>query len=275
MDLSVGLAYLVLVFAWYPLLMRIARVSVPDVSGPIFGVINGTNIDIIKGHPFADIELAGVSFDLDKVKILSPVLPSKVVCVGKNYADHAKELGGEVPAEPVIFIKPSTTVIGENDPILLPSQSKNVHHEAELAVVISHLCKNVEVSRAHEVILGYTVANDVTARDLQQSDGQWTRAKSFDTFCPLGPWIETKIDPTNLDISCEVNGEVKQSGNTSDMVRGAHEMVSWISKVMTLLPGDVILTGTPAGVGPIVNGDVVEVTIAGIGTLANPVKQGV
>lgn len=255
--------------------MRIARVSVPEVSGPLFGVINGTKIDIIKGHPFADIELTGVSFDLDEVKILSPVLPSKVVCVGKNYADHAKELGGEVPAQPVIFLKPSTTVIGENDPILLPSQSSNVHHEAELAVVISHLCKNVEVSRAHEVILGYTVANDVTARDLQEKDGQWTRAKSFDTFCPLGPWIETQIDPTNLDISCEVNGEVKQAGNTSDMVRDAHEMVSWISKVMTLLPGDVILTGTPAGVGPIVNGDVVEVTIAGIGTLANPVKQGV
>lgn len=255
--------------------MRIARVSVPEVSGPLLGVINGTKIDIIKGHPFADIELTGVSFDLDEVKILSPVLPSKVVCVGKNYADHAKELGGEVPAEPVIFLKPSTTVIGENDPILLPSQSSNVHHEAELAVVISHLCKNVEVSRAHEVILGYTVANDVTARDLQEKDGQWTRAKSFDTFCPLGPWIETQIDPTNLDISCEVNGEVKQAGNTSDMVRSAHEMVSWISKVMTLLPGDVILTGTPAGVGPIVNGDVVEVTIAGVGTLANPVKQGV
>ncbi len=254
--------------------MRIARVSVPEIAGPVFGVISGTRVDIIKGHPFAEIELTGVGFELDDVKILAPVLPSKVVCVGKNYADHAKELGGEVPAEPVIFIKPSTTVIGEEDPIILPSQSSNVHHEAELAVVISHLCKNVEVARASEVILGYTIANDVTARDLQQTDGQWTRAKSFDTFCPLGPWIETELDPTNLAISCEVNGEIKQSGNTSDMVRGAHEMVSWISKVMTLLPGDVILTGTPAGVGPIVNGDMVEVTIAGIGTLANPVKQG-
>lgn len=251
--------------------MRIARVSIPEVAGPVFGVVNGTSIDIIKGHPFSDLEFTGVNLDLEKVKILSPVLPSKVVCVGKNYADHAKELGGEVPAEPVIFIKPSTTVIGENDQIVLPTQSTNVHHEVELAIVISHLCKNVDVSRAGEVILGYTIANDVTARDLQNSDGQWTRAKSFDTFCPLGPWIETELDPTNLDLTCEVNGQVRQSGNTSEMVRTAHEMVAWISTVMTLLPGDVILTGTPAGVGPIVNGDIVEVTISGIGTLSNPV----
>lgn len=251
--------------------MRIARVSIPEVAGPVFGVVNGTSIDIIKGHPFSDLEFTGVNLDLEKVRILSPVLPSKVVCVGKNYADHAKELGGEVPAEPVIFIKPSTTVIGENDQIVLPTQSTNVHHEVELAIVISHLCKNVDVSRAGEVILGYTIANDVTARDLQNSDGQWTRAKSFDTFCPLGPWIETELDPTNLDLTCEVNGQVRQSGNTSEMVRTAHEMVAWISTVMTLLPGDVILTGTPAGVGPIVNGDIVEVTISGIGTLSNPV----
>jgi 2-keto-4-pentenoate hydratase/2-oxohepta-3-ene-1,7-dioic acid hydratase in catechol pathway len=251
--------------------MRIARVSIPEVAGPVFGVVNGTTIDIIKGHPFSDLEFTGVNLYLEKVKILSPVLPSKIVCVGKNYADHAKELGGEVPAEPVIFIKPSTTVIGENDQIVLPTQSTNVHHEVELAVVISHLCKNVDVSRAGEVILGYTIANDVTARDLQNSDGQWTRAKSFDTFCPIGPWIETELDPTNLDLTCEVNGQVRQSGNTSEMVRTAHEMVAWISTVMTLLPGDVILTGTPAGVGPIVNGDIVEVTISGIGTLSNPV----
>lgn len=253
--------------------MRIARVSVPDIAGPVFGVINGTKIGILKSHPFGELEPTGVALDLDDVKILSPVLPSKVVCVGKNYADHAKELGGEVPAEPVIFIKPNTTVIGENDPIVLPPQSGNVHHEVELAVVISHLCKNVSVERAHEVILGYTIANDVTARDLQNTDGQWTRAKSFDTFCPLGPWIETEIDPTNLELTCEVNGEVRQAGNTKDLVRSAHEMVAWISNVMTLLPGDVILTGTPAGVGPINAGDIVEVTISGIGTLSNPVVK--
>ena len=253
--------------------MRIARVSVPDIAGPVFGVINGTKIGILKSHPFGELEPTGVALDLDDVKILSPVLPSKVVCVGKNYADHAKELGGEVPAEPVIFIKPNTTVVGENDPIVLPPQSGNVHHEVELAVVISHLCKNVSVERAHEVILGYTIANDVTARDLQNTDGQWTRAKSFDTFCPLGPWIETEIDPSNLELTCEVNGEVRQAGNTKDLVRSAHEMVAWISNVMTLLPGDVILTGTPAGVGPINAGDIVEVTISGIGTLSNPVVK--
>lgn len=253
--------------------MRIARVSVPDIAGPVFGIINGTKIGILKSHPFGELEPTGVALDLDDVKILSPVLPSKVVCVGKNYADHAKELGGEVPAEPVIFIKPNTTVIGENDPIVLPPQSGNVHHEVELAVVISHLCKNVAVERAHEVILGYTVANDVTARDLQNVDGQWTRAKSFDTFCPLGPWIETEIDPGKLELTCEVNGEVRQAGNTKDLVRSAHEMVAWISNIMTLLPGDVILTGTPAGVGPINAGDIVEVTISGIGTLSNPVVK--
>lgn len=251
--------------------MRIARVSVPDIAGPVFGIVNGTKIEILKSHPFSELEPTGVVLELDAVKILSPVLPSKIVCVGKNYADHAKEMGGEVPAEPVIFIKPNTTIIGENDPIVVPPQSSNVHHEVELAVVISHLCKNVAVERAGEVILGYTIANDVTARDLQNVDGQWTRAKSFDTFCPLGPWIETELDPTNLDLTCEVNGEVKQSGNTQDLIRSAHEMVAWISNVMTLLPGDVILTGTPAGVGPIVNGDVVDVTIQGIGTLSNPV----
>lgn len=251
--------------------MRIARVSVPDLDGPVFGVINGNQIGLLKGHPFAELEPAGIALDLDDVKLLSPVLPSKVVCVGKNYAEHAKEMGGEVPAEPVIFIKPNTTVIGEGDAIVCPPQSSNVHHEAELAIVISHLCKNVDVDRAGEVILGYTIANDVTARDIQHRDGQWTRAKSFDTFCPLGPWIETDLDTSNLDISCEVNGEVRQSGNTRDMVRSAHEMVVFISSVMTLLPGDVILTGTPAGVGPIVHGDEVVVTIEGIGALANPV----
>jgi 2-keto-4-pentenoate hydratase/2-oxohepta-3-ene-1,7-dioic acid hydratase in catechol pathway len=210
--------------------------------------------------------------NLNDVKLLAPVIPrSKVVCIGKNYADHAAEMGGDVPAEPVIFIKPNTTVIGDGDAIVLPPQSQNVHHEAELAVVISHLCRNVDVERAGEVILGYTCANDVTARDLQERDGQWTRAKSFDTFCPIGPWIETDLDTSDLAISCEVNDEVRQNGNTKDLVRSVHEMVAWISTVMTLLPGDVILTGTPAGVSPIVAGDDVSVTIAGIGTLTNPV----
>jgi 2-keto-4-pentenoate hydratase/2-oxohepta-3-ene-1,7-dioic acid hydratase in catechol pathway len=251
--------------------MRIARVSVPGVEFPVYGVITGDKIELITGLPWPDISDPVAALNLADVKILAPVIPSKVVCVGKNYADHAKEMGGEVPAEPVIFIKPNTTVIGEGDYIVLPPQSVNVHHEAELAIVIGALAKNVEVDRADEVIFGYTCANDVTARDLQNSDGQWTRSKSFDTFCPLGPWIETDLDPQDLAISCSVNGELRQDGNTSDLVRGAREMVSWISHMMTLLPGDVILTGTPAGVSQIVNGDSVTVTIADIGTLTNPV----
>ena len=251
--------------------MRIARVSVPGVEFPVYGVITGDKIELITGLPWPDISDPVAALNLADVKILAPVIPSKVVCVGKNYADHAKEMGGEVPAEPVIFIKPNTTVIGEGDYIVLPQQSVNVHHEAELAIVIGALAKNVEVDRADEVIFGYTCANDVTARDLQNSDGQWTRSKSFDTFCPLGPWIETDLDPQDLAISCSVNGEIRQDGNTSDLVRSAREMVSWISHMMTLLPGDVILTGTPAGVSQIVNGDSVTVTIADIGTLTNPV----
>jgi 2-keto-4-pentenoate hydratase/2-oxohepta-3-ene-1,7-dioic acid hydratase in catechol pathway len=251
--------------------MRIARVSVPGVEFPVYGVITGDKIELITGLPWPDISDPVAALNLADVKILAPVIPSKVVCVGKNYADHAKEMGGEVPAEPVIFIKPNTTVIGEGDYIVLPPQSVNVHHEAELAIVIGALAKNVEVDRADEVIFGYTCANDVTARDLQNSDGQWTRSKSFDTFCPLGPWIETDLDPQDLAISCSVNGEIRQDGNTSDLVRSAREMVSWISHMMTLLPGDVILTGTPAGVSQIVNGDSVAVTIADIGTLTNPV----
>ena len=251
--------------------MRIARVSVPGVEFPVYGVVTGDKIELITGLPWPDISDPVAALNLADVKILAPVIPSKIVCVGKNYADHAKEMGGDVPAEPVIFLKPNTTVIGDGDFIVLPPQSSNVHHEAELAIVIGALAKNVEVDRADEVIFGYTCANDVTARDLQNSDLQWTRSKSFDTFCPLGPWIETELDPENLAISCEVNGETKQDGNTGDLVRSAREMVSWISHMMTLLPGDVILTGTPAGVSQIVAGDSVTVTIDDIGTLTNSV----
>ena len=251
--------------------MRIARVSVPGVEFPVYGVITGEKIELITGLPWPDISDPVAALNLADVKILAPVIPSKVVCVGKNYADHAKEMGGDVPAEPVIFIKPNTTVIGDGDFIVLPPQSVNVHHEAELAIVIGALAKNVDIDRADEVIFGYTCANDVTARDLQNSDGQWTRSKSFDTFCPLGPWIETDLDPEDLAISCLVNGETRQDGNTSDLVRSAREMVSWISHMMTLLPGDVILTGTPAGVSAIAAGDSVTVTIQDIGNLTNPV----
>lgn len=260
--------------------MKIARFSGPD--GTVgFGVVDGVGPDgdvdgsatitPILGHPYGALEIAGPALPLADVRLLAPVLPSKIVAVGKNYAAHAQEMGGEVPLEPMIFLKPSTAVIGPGDPIALPEQSERVEHEAELAVVIGRLCSEVPVRRVPEVVLGYTCANDVTARDLQASDGQWGRAKGFDTFCPLGPWIETELDPTALSVRCRVNGDVRQDGTTADLVRGVDELVAWISNVMTLLPGDVILTGTPAGVGPLVDGDTVSVSLSSIGTLTNRV----
>lgn len=251
--------------------MRFVRVMIPNTETPVYGVLEGTQVALFRGLPWGDPEFVGVAVELDELKVLAPTIPSKIICVGKNYAEHAAEMNSSVPDEPVIFLKPNTTVIADEDSIVLPDQSNEVHYEAELAVVIGAVAKDVPVERAGEVIFGYTCANDVTARDLQAKDKQWTRAKSFDTFCPLGPWIETELDPSTLAISCEVNDEVKQSSNTKEMIRGVYEMVSWISHVMTLIPGDVILTGTPAGVGPIVAGDSVSVTIQGIGTLTNPV----
>jgi len=208
---------------------------------------------------------------LQDLRLVAPMLPSKIIAVGKNYADHAKEMGGQPPVNPMIFLKPSTSVIGPDEPITLPWQSEHVEHEAELAVVIGRLCKDVPIERVPEVIFGYTCANDVTARDLQKVDGQWSRAKGFDSFCPIGPWIETELDLDEAEITCTVNGDVRQRGFAADMVHGVPELVSMISGVMTLLPGDIIITGTPAGVSPIRAGDVVEVTIRGIGTLRNPV----
>jgi len=226
----------------------------------------------IDGHPFGQIRFTGQRWAVADVRPLSPILPSKVVCVGRNYAEHAAEHGAEVPTEPLLFLKPSTSVIGPRDVVRLPPQSKRVEHEAELAVVIGAPgARRVDRATATKAIFGYTCANDVTARDLQRSDGQWTRAKGFDSFCPLGPWIVTDVDPADLEVRCEVNDEVRQLGRTKDMVFDPATLVSYVSHVMTLLPGDVVLTGTPAGVSPIVDGDVVTVRIEGIGTLANPV----
>ena len=230
-----------------------------------------SRLRVIDTHPFGEITYTGRELLGSQVRLLAPVLPSKIIAVGKNYAEHAKEMGGDVPAEPMIFLKPSTSVIGPNATIELPAMSQQVEHEAELAIVIGRLCKEVPLERVKDVVLGYTCADDVTARDLQRTDGQWGRAKGFDTFCPLGPWINTDLDPGDLAISCDVNGDVRQESRTSEMVRGVPELVSWISTVMTLLPGDVILTGTPAGVSPIVAGDEVAVTIQGVGTLVNTV----
>jgi 2-keto-4-pentenoate hydratase/2-oxohepta-3-ene-1,7-dioic acid hydratase in catechol pathway len=229
----------------------------------------------LRGHPFGpgdSVQFTGATYPLDEVRLLAPVLPSKVVAVGKNYADHAREMGGEPPAEPVIFLKPSTSVAGPRDPIAYPVKlTQRVDYEGELAVIIGRLCREVPAAQAASVIFGYTCANDVTARDLQSRDGQWTRAKGFDTFCPLGPWIETAADPADLALTTSVNGEVRQRGRTSQLLHDVPHLVEYISTVMTLLPGDVLLTGTPAGVGPLEDGDEVSVTIEDIGTLANRV----
>lgn len=237
----------------------------------------GLTIAEIDGHPFGQLSFTGARWALSDVRLLSPILPSKVVCVGRNYADHAAELGNEVPKEPLLFLKPSTSVIGPRDAIRLPIFSKQVEHEAELAVVIGAPgARRADRAAAERAIFGYTCANDVTARDLQRSDGQWTRAKGFDSFCPIGPWITTGLDVSDLEIRCEVGRnpdemEVRQLGRTKDMVFDVAGLVSYISHVMTLLPGDVVLTGTPAGVSPLVEGDTVTVRIEGIGELSNPV----
>lgn len=231
----------------------------------------------IEGHPFGQIRYTNARWALADVRLVSPILPSKVVGVGRNYVEHATEHGAEVPTEPLLFLKPSTSVIGPRDAIRLPPQSKRVEHEAELAVVIGPPgARRADRAGAEKAIFGYTCANDVTARDLQRSDGQWTRAKSFDSFCPIGPWIVTGADVRDLEVRCEVGRnpaemEVRQLGRTKDMVFDVPTLVSYISHVMTLLPGDVILTGTPAGVSPLTDGDTVTVRIEGIGELSNPV----
>jgi 2-keto-4-pentenoate hydratase/2-oxohepta-3-ene-1,7-dioic acid hydratase in catechol pathway len=242
------------------------------VEGDLAAGPGAATVAEIDGHPFGQIRFTGQRWALADVRLLSPILPSKVVCVGRNYAEHAAEHGSDVPTEPLLFLKPSTSVIGPNDAIRLPPQSSRVEHEAELAVVIGPPgARRADRIAAQRAVFGYTCANDVTARDLQRSDGQWTRAKGFDSFCPLGPWINTDLDVSDLEVRCEVNEEVIQLGRTKDMVFDVPAIVSYVSHVMTLLPGDVILTGTPAGVGPIVAGDVVAVRVDGIGELMNPV----
>ncbi len=257
--------------------MRIARIAHPD--GIAFAALDGEGTDPaqwtaaeIAEHPFgAQKQYTGRRWPLADARLLAPIMPTKVICIGKNYADHAQEMGGQAPQDPVIFLKPNTAVIGPNVSIKLPSNSERVDYEGELAAVIGQPCKDVSAAGASDVLLGYTVANDVTARDHQKADGQWTRGKSYDTFCPLGPWIETELDPADLEIRTELDGEVKQSSRTSLLLHDMGKIVEWISAVMTLLPGDVILTGTPAGVGPMTDGQQVAVTVQGIGTLTNPV----
>ena len=253
--------------------MKIVRIKAGDDIA--YGVADAEGVLVYNGSPFVAWEPTETVVPWPSVNLLSPVIPTKVMCVGKNYVDHAEELDSEVPEEPLIFIKPATTVIGQNQAVVHPTISKEVHHEAELAVVISKPARHIKAEDASQVIFGYTAANDVTARDLQRTDGQWARAKGFDTFCPLGPAIETELDPLErLAVICKVNGEVRQAGFTSDMVFGVAEIIEYITAFTTLLPGDVILTGTPAGVGKVEPGDVMEVEVDGIGTLTNRVVAG-
>lgn len=260
--------------------MRIIRFSAPEKLGvgtdPLFGVLNDQDaILVLRGDPiYSGIVPAEKSLKLSDVKLLAPVIPrSKVVCIGKNYADHAAEMDSEVPSEPIIFIKPNTSVIGPSELIIWPRMSERVDYEAELAIVIGRICKEVPASKAKDVIYGYTLANDVTARDLQKKDGQWSRAKGFDTFCPLGPWIETEFIPGDQKITSTLNGEVKQSSMLSEMIFKVPQIIEFVTNVMTLLPGDVILTGTPAGIGRMPSGASITVAIDGLGALTNKVSS--
>jgi 2-keto-4-pentenoate hydratase/2-oxohepta-3-ene-1,7-dioic acid hydratase in catechol pathway len=263
--------------------MRIARFSIDDEVK--FGLVEGEGdqpesleVAEILGHPFGPVQVTQRRWPLSRVRLLAPVLPSKVIGIGRNYAEHAAELGNEAPGKDdpaVVFLKPSTSVIGPSDAIQYPlGVSFDVQHEAELAVVIGRMCRQVPEKRVPEVVLGYTCANDVTARDLQKVEKQWGRAKGFDTFCPIGPWIETDPDSPlgrDLSVTTTVNGELRQAGRTKDLLHPVAELIAHITQAMTLLPGDVILTGTPAGVGPLQPGDTVSVTIENIGTLTNRV----
>lgn len=254
--------------------MRIARIAHP--AGVAFVALepgpDGAELAVeIAEHPFGSVNFTGRHWPLSHVRLLAPVRPTKIIGIGRNYAAHAEEMGGEAAADPIMFLKPNTTVVGPHAPIRLPADSERVDYEGELAVVIGRPCKDVPAAEAASALLGYTVANDVTARDHQRSDGQWTRGKSHDTFCPLGPWIETTADPTDLALRTQLDGTVVQNSRTSLLLYGVPALVEWVSRVMTLLPGDVILTGTPAGVGPLHAGQSVSVTVEGVGTLTNPV----
>ena len=268
--------------------MRIARFTTGE--DPLYGVVTGeldefgqpepdSVVVALAGDPlYVGVKLLDEEHRLEDVRLLAPVLPrSKVVGIGRNYAAHAAEMGNDVPTEPLMFLKPNTSVVGPGDSIFYPRQTQNLHFEGELAVVIGRICRDVPAEQATDVIFGYTVANDVTARDLQRSDVQFTRAKGFDTFCPLGPWIETDLDPQHfadgVSVQTHLNGDLVQDGTTKDLIFDIPTLVAHVSSVMTLLPGDVILTGTPEGVGPMNVGDEVEVSIAGLGTLTNKVAS--
>lgn len=257
--------------------MRIARFTIDNEIH--FGAVSGPEgqetLTHLSGDPlYVGVQALERTVPVADVRLLAPVIPrSKIVCVGRNYAEHAAELGNELPTSPMLFFKPNTSVAGPGDPVTLPPWTERVSYEAELAVVIGRMCKDVPVERVPEVVFGYTAANDLTARDAQESDGQWARAKGFDGACPLGPWVETELDTSALSVRSRVNGELKQDGNTRDMVFDVAALVSYASQAFTLLPGDVILTGTPAGVGIVDEGDTLDVEVEGIGTLRTVLRR--
>jgi 2-keto-4-pentenoate hydratase/2-oxohepta-3-ene-1,7-dioic acid hydratase in catechol pathway len=255
--------------------MRIVRFALNDWSG--YGVIKNNRVYRLAGDPFIDPavlknpEFAGQSHALNQVSLLAPCQPGKIVCLGVNYRPHAQEMQHNLPSSPLIFLKPSTAVIGPQEPIVFPRGWQRVDYEGELGIVIGQKARYVSEAKARDYVLGYTCVNDVTERQLQKEDGQWTRAKGFDTFAPIGPWIETEVSPDDLKLETLLNGEVRQSARTSELIFGISQLISFISGIMTLLPGDIISTGTPGGIGPMQPGDSVEIKIENIGSLKNPV----
>lgn len=250
--------------------MRYARVQTD--AGAAYARIQDDLLLLLDGAPFLGGQPTGQTLPLCGARLLAPCEPSKIVAVGINYRDHATEMGHDLPQDPIIFIKPATSVIGPEDAIIRPADAQRVDYEAELAFVVGARCKDVSAADAHRYIFGYTCLNDVTARDLQKRDGQWTRAKGFDTFCPLGPWIETQFDPTCAGVRSRLNGRVMQQSDIAYFINPVPALLAFVSRVMTLLPGDVVTTGTPSGIGPMQAGDVIEIEVDGIGTLRNTVR---
>ena len=253
--------------------MRFIRYRDKKTNQPAWGWVLEDQVGRLEGSPFEEYRRLEPEWDQALVEFLAPVAPSKIICVGRNYASHAREHNVEVPELPLLFLKPTSAVIGPNHPIYIPPQAQRVEHEAELAVIIGKCGRWIPTEEAKDHILGYTISNDVTARQLQRSDGQWTRGKGFDTFCPLGPWIETNLDPADTLITCRVNDEMRQMASTREMVYTIPQLIAFASSFMTLMPGDVLLTGTPAGVGPLREGDRIEIDIEGIGLLRNHVER--
>jgi 2-keto-4-pentenoate hydratase/2-oxohepta-3-ene-1,7-dioic acid hydratase in catechol pathway len=251
--------------------MRIVRFQA-EGGAPQYGWLLEDKVGSIQGDPFGRFRRRDATKPMTEVKLLAPCTPGKIVCVGRNYVEHAKELGNDVPKIPLIFLKPPSSIVNPGEPIILPPQSKQVEHEAELVVVVGRRGRNITAEEAKKYIYGYTVGNDVTARDLQRTDDQWTRAKGFDTFCAFGPWIDTEFNIADAIITCKVNGQPRQMASTRDMVFSVGTLIAFISSVMTIEPGDIIFTGTPSGVGPLVDGNEVVIEIEGLGVLRNPVK---